>query len=83
MVLGVSGGREAPRFELKVLDEQARHVRGASGRELPVGSELSGVDGDVVGVAFDADVIRRGPEHRHYRIDAADRSGGGVVEPLS
>ena len=75
MVFGVSGGGETARFELKVLDEQARHVGGASGRELPVGSELSGVDGDVVGVAFDADVIRRGPEYRDDRVDAADRSG--------
>ena len=38
-----------------VLEKQTGDGGGASGGQLPVGGELRGVDGNVVGVAFDAE----------------------------
>src|SRR5271170_5249622 len=59
--LGVAGSREAIGCEA-VGDEDAGEPGSASGRELPVGVELLGVNRNVVGVAFNANVVGRAGE---------------------
>ena len=56
MELSVAGGGEIGRAGVAVFEQQACNAGGAGGRELPVGGELRGVDGEVVGVAFDAEL---------------------------
>jgi Bacterial flagellin N-terminal helical region len=63
VVLGVTGGGEARGGDAVVLDEILGELAGASRRKFPVEGELRGVDGDIVGVSLDAQVIRRGGEH--------------------
>src|SRR5882757_9760335 len=57
MKFGVAGGRESMRCEAVVDHEDACHPRGARGGQLPIGLKLIGVDGDIVGVALDSNVI--------------------------
>src|SRR5262249_52784102 len=54
MKLRVTSGREAVGCDLIAIDQQANQVRSAGGGQLPVGSELLVVDGDVVGMPLDA-----------------------------
>jgi hypothetical protein len=53
--LGVAGGGEVGWIDGAVLENQTGDGGGTGSRELPVGGELRGVDGDVVGVAFDTE----------------------------
>ena len=55
MELGVAGGGEIGGVDGAAFEEQAGDGGGSCGGELPVAGELRGVDGDVVGVAFDAE----------------------------
>ena len=59
MKFGIARGRNPVRRNGLQLQEQPRNVRGARRRKLPVGVELRVVDGNIVGVALDAQVVRR------------------------
>src|SRR5271155_4395252 len=78
MVLGVPGGGQTPWLKGETLNEEPCHVGGPPGRELPVGGELAGVDGNAVGVSLDADVVRSGAKDRDNGVDAADRARMGA-----
>ena len=54
MKFGVAGSGEIDGVDGASFEEQARDGSGACGREFPVAGELRGVNGNVVGVAFDA-----------------------------
>ena len=60
--LGVAGGREAIRRNGLQVEKEPGDARGARRGKLPVGIELRGVDGDVVGVALDAQIVGRAAE---------------------
>ncbi len=74
MKLGVTCGGEVNRVDGTAFQQQAGDGGGACGGELPVGGELRGVDGDIVGVAFDSELARGqgGGE------DGERRDGGGA-----
>src|SRR6266702_5337940 len=88
MKLGVAGGREAGGVDGAAFEEEAGDGGGSCGGELPVAGELRGVDGHVVGVAFDAERPRRqgggeNGEHGDGRAANLGRTGGeeaGFVE---
>ena len=55
MELGVACGGEIGGVDGAMFEEQAGDGGGSRGGKLPVAGELRGVDGDVVGMAFDAE----------------------------
>ena len=57
--LGVAGGGDALGRDGLQVEKEAGDAGGAGRGELPVGVEFGGVDGDVVGVALDAQVVGR------------------------
>jgi len=72
---GIARGGEAARGEVVIDDKSFGELGGARGRELPVGGELRSVDGDVVSVALDAEVVGCGG---HGGGDAV-KGGAGLL----
>ena len=68
--LGVAGGGDALGGHGFEVEKEAGDAGGAGRGELPVGVEFRGVDGDVVGVALDAQVVGRAAQR-------VRRSGAG------
>ena len=56
MKLSISGGGKAAGSNGFTGEKKTDDLGGASGGEFPVGLELRGVNGDVVGVALDTDI---------------------------
>ena len=79
VVLGVSGGGEGRGIDFELSDEETGHVGGAGGGQLAVGVVLGGVDGDVVGGAFDAQGVGGGAEFLDD-LDAAAEVSVEVAE---
>ena len=85
MIFGEAGGGNAGRRELVIDDEDLGELGGAGGGELPVGGELHGVNGHVVGVTLDADVVGSGGNFGGDLVERAHglrmgQSGTAVVE---
>ena len=75
--LGVACGGEIGGVDGAVFEKQPGDGGGARGGELPVAGELRGVDGHVVGVAFDAERAGGqggGEDRRAWGCDAARTS---------
>ena len=60
--LSVSGGRKSFGGNCFQIEKDSRDAGGAGRRELPVGVEFRVVDGNVVGMALDAQIVRRAAE---------------------
>jgi hypothetical protein len=57
MVFRKSRGRQAIWLHMVAVDEHPDEIDGASGGEFPIGWKMGIVDGDVVRVAFDAEIF--------------------------
>ena len=64
VVLGITGGRKASEDNALAGEQKADDLGGAGGGELPVGLELRGVDGNIVGVSFHAEIASDRGEDR-------------------
>ena len=74
VVLGITGGREARGSNVFAGEEEADDLGGARGGEFPVGLELRGVDGNIVGVAFDAEIASDRGENRADAVEGCSWS---------
>jgi len=79
--LGIAGGRDTLGGYGIQIDKEAGDARGASRGEFPVGVEFRGVDGNVVSVALDAQVIKRMAQRGSNLTQDGSDSGLGVAEP--
>ena len=84
VIFGVSGGGQAVGREAVTQDEKTDQFRGTRGRKLPVGRHLSGMDGNVVGVTFDAQTAGADRKDGGDAIEGGQRGrfqgGGSAVE---
>jgi hypothetical protein len=79
--LGIAGGGEAVGGHGFQVEEDAGDAGGAGRGELPVGVEFGGVDGNVVGVALDAQVVGSAAQRGGDLAQRGQRLGRGVAEP--
>jgi hypothetical protein len=83
-----SRGRQTIWLHMVAVDEHADEIDGASGGEFPIGWEMGIVDGDVVRVAFDTEILGardnylRQPVNRFNRGRAHRRSTALVKSHL-
>src|SRR6266702_2393162 len=75
VVLGIACGGEALGPDAFAREKQADDFGGAGGREFPVGIELKRMDGDVVGVAFNAEIAADRDEDRADTIEGFQGAG--------
>ena len=78
VVLGIAGGGEALRLDVFADEQDSDDLTGARGGELPVGLELRRVDGNVVGMALDAEIAGHGDKDGAEAVKGVHGAGAEI-----
>src|SRR5271157_6266492 len=81
MILRVTGGGEACGGEVVMGNEQPDHLRSSGGRKLPVGCKARVMNGHIVCMAFDANVIGLSAQHLGNALHRSFRGRAELCRP--